>query len=400
MSSNLSSEINEQITHDLKRYLNIRTVTSARFTSDGKHIVFLTNITGIPQLWTTEVERDDEESNRSTMMMELLSVDNTERVSLSEITGDMLLSSKKKDLIAYGTDAGGNERHQIYVIESLGERLRKITDRPNVVHCLGNFSNDGKRICYSSNQRNQTAFDLYVQDTDGSTNSGELIYQGEGTNYPVEWSPKDNAILFKTIVAPFNHDLYLLDLSTLRAEKIVEHQDDAVFDLPTFSRKGETIYCLSNARREFTALAEISLANHKLQYVFEEKTSDIELLKQSPNARYLAFTVNSNGYSKLKILSTVKTAKVVSELLLPKKSIVLDLDWSPDSSRLSLVITSSTLNTDVWTYDISKKELRRITQISASGIPRSSFPSTACKFLPTFTFQKRRRREKSSELLC
>ncbi|MHB8567731.1 MAG: hypothetical protein ACYC7D_14635 [Nitrososphaerales archaeon] len=40
--------------HNLRRYLNIGAVSSPRFSPDGTHVVFLANITGVPQVWMTE----------------------------------------------------------------------------------------------------------------------------------------------------------------------------------------------------------------------------------------------------------------------------------------------------------------------------------------------------------
>jgi dipeptidyl aminopeptidase/acylaminoacyl peptidase len=131
---------------------------------------------------------------------------------------------------------------------------------------------------------------------------------------------------------------------------------------------------MSDMEREFKAIAKIELGTGKLEYVHSEHASDIDLLKQSPDGKYLAYTVNSKGYSKLKILQLMVRSTKERELSLPKNSIVLDLDWSPDSSQLCLVITSSTLNTDVWVCEISRSEkLRKVTQLSTSCLPRASF---------------------------
>ncbi|MDH2901824.1 MAG: S9 family peptidase [archaeon] len=359
-----------RISHDLKRYLNIRSVSSPKFASDGKHLIFLANMTGVPQIWMTEAEPDV--LNRS---MELLSVDSEERVGFVEC-------ALSKDLIVYGVDTGGNERYQINVIENKGKHFKRITNNPKVIHEFGSFSRDEHKLSYSSNFRDQTFFDVYIQDLESDTNAGELVYQSNETNVPIEWSPDQASLLFRTIYAPFNHDLFLLELSSLKARRILEHKGDAVFDYATFSKDGRFVFCISNVEREFSELVKIGVNDERLDSIHSEGASEIELLRQSPDGKLLAFAVNSGGFSKIRILKSDSAADgEPKEVKLPIDSVVLDLAWSVDSSKLTFTLTSSILNTNVWIYDIEKDLLAQITKISTSGIDESSFlPSQIWKY--------------------
>jgi dipeptidyl aminopeptidase/acylaminoacyl peptidase len=344
-----------QISHDLKRYLNIRSVSSPKFSNDGKNIVFLANITGVSQVWMANIDG---------CALELLSVDDEERVTVVDY-------SKTKDLIAYSIDHGGDERYQINVIENKGEKMSRITNNLKVIHEFGSFSPDGKRVSYSSNLRNQFFFDVYVQEIDSETNSGELVYQSDDTNANSKWSPSGDKLLFTTIHAPFNHELFLLDLKSRNVESVYPHKDDAIFDFATFSKDGEYVYCITNCEREFSSIARISLKDQKLEYIHSEDDSEIEILKQSPDKSILAFAVNKDGYSELK--TCLLSGENVRKLDLPSETVISDLDWSPDSKNLAVTLSSSTLNTDVWTISVNNSEMRRVTRVSSSGIPENSF---------------------------
>ena len=43
------------MTIPFSRYLNIREAYGPSFSRDGKHVSFLTNITGVPQVWVIDV---------------------------------------------------------------------------------------------------------------------------------------------------------------------------------------------------------------------------------------------------------------------------------------------------------------------------------------------------------
>lgn len=348
----------EQIQHDLRRYLNIRAVSSPKFSPDRKSIVFLSNITGVPQVWMVE-------ANVESSAMQLLSVDDEERVGSLEY-------SAAKDLIAYDIDHGGDERFQINLIENKGEKSWRLTDNPKVIHTFGSFSPDGRKIAFSSNLRNQTFFDVYVQNCDSDPNSGELVYQSDETNVNIDWMPNGDGLLIKTLYAPFNHELILVDLATRKAEPVFEHKGDAVFDSCTFSKDGKYLYCVSDFEREFTSLARIDLKDKKLDYIHSEDSSEIEGSEQSPDGKNLAFSVNKDGYSALKLLSLEGNG--TRNIDLPKGIIISDFSWSNDSRSLALTMSSSTTNSEIWVHDLNTG-MKRITRVSTSGISEDSFVS-------------------------
>jgi dipeptidyl aminopeptidase/acylaminoacyl peptidase len=353
----------EQIQHDLRRYLNIRAVSSPRFSTDGKSIALLSNITGLPQVWMVE-------SLEENSPMQLLSVDSEERVGILEY-------SRSRDLIAYDTDRGGDERYQISVIENKGERSWKLADNPKVIHTFGGFSPDGGKIAFSSNLRNQTFFDVYVQDCESAPNSGELIYQSDETNVNIDWTPNGDKLLVKTIYAPFNHALFLIDLSVEKVEPVFEHKGDAVFDSATFGKDGRHIYCVSDYGREFGAIARIDLSESKLSYIHTESSSDVELMEQSPDGRILAFTVNRDGYSDLKLLSLegmgARSIPLAGESPSNSLAIISDITWSNDSRYLAFTQSSSVSNTEIWIYDFAKSTMKRLTRVSMSGLTENAF---------------------------
>ena len=45
--------------YDFERFLNVRSASCPSFSPDGRSVGFLTDITGVPQLWSVPVEGDE-----------------------------------------------------------------------------------------------------------------------------------------------------------------------------------------------------------------------------------------------------------------------------------------------------------------------------------------------------
>jgi dipeptidyl aminopeptidase/acylaminoacyl peptidase len=370
--------IRESVLYDLRRYLNIRSVSSPKFSPDGEQIAFISNITGLPQIWVVSSE-----PNAALNSLELFSVEN-ERIGFIDF-------AFAEDMLIYGVDKGGNERYQLRIIKDGGASLQKLTDHPEVIHNWGSFSKDGKKVVYSSNLRDQRFFDVYIQDTNGETNSGELVFRNDGTNLDMKWSPNDEQVMIKTVHSPFDHELSLLDLKTKSVGRILPHEGAAIFDHASFDASGNSLYCVSNVGRDFAAIARIDLVNHHVHYLYEEPACDAELLALSPNNKKLAFTMNRDGYSELYCLdlsrgsgSTVERIPAREGVIADQSTGALEINWSPDSKRLAFSLSTASVNSDIWVYDFRTSKLSQVTKVSTSGIPQSSFGNAKVVKFPSF----------------
>lgn len=346
----------EDVAYQLKRYLSMKSAYSPDFSPDDKRIAYLSDLTGVPQVWMTGLAGDLA----------------PQQITLEDERVGFVSFAPKSERIAYGVDRGGSERFQIHMLEGGGDSVVKLTDEPSVIHSWGDWSPDENAITFSSNARSQEFFDIYVQDLDDR--STELVYRYDGNAYPVTWSPDGSKILFEVTHAPFNHDLFLLELDDKSADHLTPHSGDAAFYSPTFDEAGRYVYCATDKDREFAAIARIDIATHELEYLYAEDW-DVEGLSATKDKQTFAFTVNEGGASRLMIWDLPN--KVQQELKLPN-GLVGGLDWSNDGRKLAFSLSSSSANPDVWVYEFEDKRsargaLSRITNSSTCGIPASSF---------------------------
>ena len=129
---------------EFARYLKIRSAWGASWSPDGRRLAFLTEITGVPQVW--EVGAGGPSWPEQLTFYE-------ERVSGAEY-------SPVDDRLLFGMDAGGNEKTQLYLLQN-GE-VTDLTRAPDAIHYSGGFSPDGQRVAYTATRRNGTDFDVFV----------------------------------------------------------------------------------------------------------------------------------------------------------------------------------------------------------------------------------------------
>ena len=343
-----------------ERFLNVRAANLPTISPDGQQVAFLSNITGVPQVWLMPTK-----TSAAAWPEQLTHA--TERV--------MFVAWSPNGSLVYGMDAGGNERQQLYVLSADGQHNTPLTDQPAAIHSWGCVSPNGTRVAFSSNRRHPAHFDIYLQDiaTPGADNA-RLIYQAENQNTPRAFSLDGNSILFARANTNLDNDLYLLDITTGEARNVTAHEGEAYHGAPHFSPDGNALYLLSNAGREYLAVARLDLATSTTTWLVMDDNHEIDDLAVTDDCRHIAYTLNDEGFSRLYIaeLDEGGTPGAAIEVGGLPQGVVESLGWSADSARLTFALTGARDNYNVWVYDRATNEALPVTRSSRAGIPRES----------------------------
>jgi dipeptidyl aminopeptidase/acylaminoacyl peptidase len=288
--------------------------------------------------------------------------------------------------LIFGMDVGGNERSQLYRLTGLGGGmdyglgdgwvLDDLTRRPEAIHEFGGWSHDGQRIAFSANRDDPSRFDVYLQKV--SEPDATLVARGPGGYYlAAGWSPDDLSLLVYHMETNFQQNLYVLDASNGKTQHVTPHRGDAQYHSPHWSVDSKTIYCASTADgRDLAALAQIDVASGKLTYL-ETPEHEVEAVYSSPKGRWLAWLLNVDGKSVLR-LRELPSSKTFSPPDLPL-GVISAIEFSQDDNHLAFVFDGPRYNMDVWTWDLAalrnqgRAPLRQLTHSSRAGIPFSQF---------------------------
>jgi dipeptidyl aminopeptidase/acylaminoacyl peptidase len=338
-----------RLAYEFARYLKIRGAWGASWSPDGQRVSFLTEITGVPQVWEVA-------SELSSWPEQLTFYE--ERVS------GALYSPQEKRLL-FGMDAGGNERSQLFLLE--GGQTRDLTGAPDAIHYPGGFSPDGRRIAYTATRRNGTDFDVFVQEL--PEGEPETVWEVSGYHTVADWTSDGRALIVSRHHSNVDNDLYRLDLETGEAKLLTGHEGEARFSGANATPDGGSLYLATDRDGEFLRLARLDLATLEIDYLTPDDR-DVEGVELSRDGRYLVASRNVDGYSDVLLFNG--RGRRMPDPQIPE-GIVGGFEFSPDSGRLAFTLTGPERNPDVWIVDLPDGEARRLTRSSTAGIPPRSF---------------------------
>jgi dipeptidyl aminopeptidase/acylaminoacyl peptidase len=348
------------LAYEFARYLKVRGAWGAGWSPDGERVSFLTEITGVPQVW--EVAANGPSWPEQLTFYE-------ERVSYAAYSpaGEELL---------FGMDSGGNERSQLFLLKD-GE-VTDLTGDPEAIHYPGGFSPDGRRVAYTATRRNGTDFDVFVQDLPHG--EPQTVWEVSGYHTVADWAPDGGALIVSRHHSNVNNDLYKVDLETGQATLLTPHEGEARFSGANVTPDGEGVYLATDRDGEFLRLARLDLATLDLEYLTPGDW-DVEGVELSGDGRYLVASRNVDGYSDVMIFNG--RGRRMPDPWIPE-GIVGGFEFSPDSGRLAFTLTAPERNPDVWVLDLAGGEARRLTRSSTAGIPPRTFRKPRVVRYPTF----------------
>ena len=346
--------------YEFARYLKVRGAWGASWSPDGLRVSFLTEITGVPQVWEVAAEGPSW----------------PEQLTFHEERVSGALYSPTENRLLFVMDAGGNERAQLFLLED-GE-VRDLTRAPDAIHYAGDFSPDGGRIAYTATRRNGTDFDVFVQEL--PEGEPEMVWEVSGYHTVADWAPDGRGLIVSRHHSNVNNDLYRLDLETGEATLLTGHEGDARFSSANVTPDGGSLYLATDLDGEFLRLARLDLATLALEYLTPDDW-DVEGVELSGDGRYHVAARNVDGYSDVLLFDG--KGRRMPDLRIPE-GIVGGFEFSPDSGRLAFTLAAPERNPDVWVIDLPDGDARRLTRSSTAGIPPRTFRRPRVVRYPTF----------------
>lgn len=340
--------------YGMERYINIRSALAPSYSPVGDEVAYLTNVTGVNQVWKSPAHGGWPEQLT-------FFEDRVQRVAWSP-RGDSLLFVK---------DQGGDERGQFYLVDAGGEHVEALTNDPKTIHQFGGFSRDGAWICYSSNQRDERYFDVYVMEL--ATRKTRRLLAGDDTYNANSFSPDGRYVLATREHSNTENDLFLIDIQSTQATYLTPHSGEAIYRHATWLPDSSGFYLATNQDRDKSNLAFYDVKSRKLTHV-EDSTYEVDdetEIAIDQAGRYLFYAWNQDGVSILRIRD-LKTGQVQIFHGLPS-GVVGRGSFNADGDKVAFSYSSPTINGDIWIYDLKANRASQVTHSTRAGIPEASF---------------------------
>lgn len=300
---------------DANTYFNRPAYTSPKYVN-GDTIAFLDDSSGTPQVKLYKVT-DGQIKSVTDYSEGIISLD----------------ASTSTETLMFGVDEGGNERQQLYTQSLSDQQPTRITHDDSAFFEPGGLSSDGKSVLYRTNTRDQSTFDIGVTNIDGKSSEFWVLDGGQILPHDLG-EPGALVIQAKSNGA----DNLLLAKEAGNVDNLTADLEDHRIYSAKFDPFGTKVWVLSELDREFAGLYSYDLATREFSLYFETDW-DVEWVSPAPDGKYLAISVNENGYSVPYILSS--SDRTDARALETPAGVVDGFSWAPDSQTVVFGLATS-----------------------------------------------------------
>jgi dipeptidyl aminopeptidase/acylaminoacyl peptidase len=259
---------------------------------------------------------------------------------------------------AFLKDQAGDENMQVYSQAANGT-VRQITSG-NFIHGSPVWAHDGKRVAFYGNERDGASYDVYVADvTTGA--APQLVVGGrQDTWYPLGWSPDDAKLLVWRYASREESYLYIADVASGALTPLDPSGRKIGIRIAKLAPDGRGVYFVSDDGGEFNTLYFTDLATHTPHRVSAPSGWDVEDFDVSADARYIAYSVNEEGISRLTVLDTQRKMDLAPQGV--PQGRLTNLRFDAGGHRLGMSAESAQAPRDAYVYDLETAKLERWTR--------------------------------------
>ncbi|MEE4209824.1 MAG: S9 family peptidase [Parvularcula sp.] len=340
------------------RYFKVLGARGGQLSPDGSTVIYASSITGEPQVFAVDAEGGA-----------------PRQLTYGTGVSNFRFAPEGRILIASDTD--GNERVGYTLLTQDGRQEERVLAASDAFNNFGDFDEDGDRFVFASTQRNGTDFDIYLVE-DGS--EPEEIYRGKFGFYPQAWRPGSDDVLVTETRGEDGNVLHLLDVTNGELTTLFDPEVTSAYGSFVFKPDGSGFWMATNHDREFAGLAYFDLAAYEengdaeaaLSFVKEPEKRDVEDIALV-GERYLAWTENDNGYSKIGIMDLNRNNKDVAIPDLPRG--VYSLNGSDAEAAMVVNVTGPQTPGTVAVVDLSsrKPSVTVVAEPQDAGLPIEDF---------------------------
>jgi len=333
------------------------------------------------------------------------------------------------DAFAYLEPLHGGESSRLY--------LQRLSDRTLIALTDGShrdgaplWAHDGKRIAFASNRGDGSDVDVYVLDTSDPAATPRLIAGGAGNRWrPFDWSLDDKRLLLGRdasaggSAAASDSELYIAALDGGEPSAVAAAATSATTGrerggarsrqhgraaapapaplavrFARFAQDGRGLLVLT---RHAPAAAATGSAALRLGYVdfggtqwrdlSSDTTHDVDCFDRSIDGRYVAYSINQGGNSRLMLIDQQRRLDLMVPSLPP--GVIGALQFDPSGQQLALSIESVRSPRDVYVLDVHGQQLTRWTQSETGPLDADGFVLPQMLRFPTWDRVGDQRRE-------
>lgn len=332
---------------DISRFLLVRGAGQPILSPDGSRVVYTSNITGTPQLFSVPSSGGFPDQ-------------------LTYGHGvDWITPSPDGRHVLYGADTDGDERVAMNLISYDGTRERTVVAKSPAFRTFGAFASDGRRFAYSSTERNGTDFDIYVADVE--TGQSRRVYEGRYGFYVSSWQPNGDLLAVLEQRGETGSNLHLLNARTGELTTVYRPERQSAYTNVEWLPDGSGFYLVTDHERDRLGVSFYDVRTRQLRRVVEGP-HDVGQIGVSHDGRYLAWTTIESGFERLH-LRDLRTNRDVALPQLPAGTI--GFQFAQAAAMLGIQVNGPHSPGAFHVYDIARNRLTLAVPVDAPGLDLS-----------------------------
>jgi dipeptidyl aminopeptidase/acylaminoacyl peptidase len=335
----------------ISRMARVRSSWSPTFDPDTNRLAFVTDLTGVPQVWLRHYGEPWPE------VVTTLD-DQVSGVSWSP-TGEWL---------AFTMAPGGGMNQQIYLVRPDGNDLRRITDGGKEGNWFGGWSHDGTFLYLSSNRDSPERMDVYFYRLESE--KLERVVDNPGIGGATDVSRDGKRAVVWRMESRGSNNLFLVDLETGTERLLTPHEGPGSFGGGLFSPDASKVYLSSNADRDLIAFAQVKIGDDgkpgRIEVIEARDDAELSDFDVTEDGKFAALIWNVGGKSELVFVNLATLASVDGPEL------PAEVASSPTFSRagryLAFTVSGAASPSDIWATDRETGLLIQMTFSPLSGV--------------------------------
>ncbi|WP_319517476.1 S9 family peptidase [uncultured Martelella sp.] len=333
--------------------LSIPEKSAPAVSTDGSLIAFLSNETGIAQIWLMPAE-----NGRPTGPARQVT-------DLDERVVSMAFSPKGRDLL-FVTDCGMDERFRLFLLKNAEGEPIALTHAPGRVHAWGCWSPDGASIAYGCNGRNAAKMDIHVMDI--ATGKSRIVMENHGYAEPVAFSPDGKRLLVNDSRRSMSdQDLVWVDLATLAVTPALPHAGRARYlSVKFLDDDAQRTVILTDQDNDFLRPCIADFKTAALSPVFAPDGVDVDIAALSSDKTTLACTVNHEGIDRIELITLADGS--IRHFGAPGTGQIGGLKFTEGDTALLFSLAGPAFPSDNWRLALESGQFTRLAEPdSATG---------------------------------
>ena len=345
-----------------------RQIGRSTWSSDGKSVAFISNMSGRNNLWIVPSEGGF-----------------PTQLTVSDQRQTAPAWSPDGKWIAYQSDYDGDEQWDIFLVSPKTGKVVNLTQTREIAEMNPTWSPDGRYLAYEVKPKTSAAveidiYDMVMREVKHLTTSTP---QDKRNVNPI-WSKDGKYIVYTQRQAKgTDSNIFIADVETGKSTLLTPHEGEQLYFANDFASTGsgdsETILLTSNVAIGYENLELLNVGIKSEARAFLLPDKKIKRLTQgkwdvhggefSPDGKRIAFSADADGNEDIYIYDEA-TAKS-RQLAIPQgvnEPAGGHSAFSPDGTRLLYYHNGPTAPADLWVYNLATGKSQQITHSLVGGI--------------------------------